>query len=600
MTAMRALLLLSVAALAACGDDPADLVAPTGTSILLEAKREEAPAWHEANVARRDAVDDDWRGEALFSLAKPAFDSFLGGLVAGTSVADLLAPGFETSALRPDDLELLFADGGTTVRRGAPGPERHGAEDLPRLAEALLATFSSARDHEHGVHSSFKVVGVEITREDVFETVALLHVVGPSPRGHVQQNAHLSASWRVVGKDERVLLESLAVESFEEVEVGRELFGELTDHVLGGIPLYRNDFLRGIADHRYRTDILMGNHLTGMQGFALGDVDGDGRDDLYVVQPGGLMNRLLLQREDGTVEDRSEASGLAFRNSGRSTLILDFDNDGDQDVALSLANRVLIAFNQGDGTFTSQATLKLPEDADVYSMCAADPDGDGDLDLYCCRWSYTRSRFNINDPPLPYHDAQNGPPNVFWRQDAPGEFTDATAEVGLDLNNTRFSYAAIWEDLDEDGDVDLYVANDFGRNNLFINRGGRFVDTAASAQAEDKSSGMGVTAGDFDLDGDRDLYVSNMFSSAGQRIVPQYALRGKEQEDLLAAHFQFAVGNTLLRNDGNATFTDVSRQAGVTVGGWAWGALFVDFNNDGYPDIYGPNGYITNEDPVDL
>ena len=111
---------------------------------------------------------------------------------------------------------------------------------------------------------------------------------------------------------------------------------------------------------------------------------------------------------------------------------------------------------------------------------------------------------------------------------------------------------------------------------------------------------MGVATADFDLDGDRDLYVSNMWSSAGQRIVPQYKDRGEREGGLLEAHYQFASGNTLLRNNGDGTFENATREANVSVGGWAWGAKFLDFNNDGYPDLYSPNGYITNDDPVDL
>ncbi|HED66580.1 MAG TPA: VCBS repeat-containing protein, partial [Planctomycetes bacterium] len=374
---------------------------------------------------------------------------------------------------------------------------------------------------------------------------------------------------------------------------------DMTGSVFGDVPRFTEDFLRGIPEHRYHSDTLAGNHISGMQGMALGDVNGDGLEDLYVVQPGGLMNRLFLHLPDGSVKDISLESGLAFRNGGRSALFFDMDNDGDQDLAVSFVNFVLIAFNRGDGTFQGQTTLKLPGAAGIYSMSVADPDQDGDLDLYCGRYSYNPTRLDINSPPLPYHDAQNGPPNVFWRQEEPGVFVDATAEVGLDQNNNRYTYATIWDDIDDDGDVDLYVANDFGRNNLYRNDGGRFRDVAAEAGAEDRSSGMGVTAGDYDGDGDIDLFISNMFSSAGQRIVPQYGT-GVADDALIDDHLQFAVGSTLLANRGDGTFENVSREAGVQVAGWAWGAKFLDIDNDGWPDIYSPNGYITNKDSNDL
>ena len=120
--------------------------------------------------------------------------------------------------------------------------------------------------------------------------------------------------------------------------------------------------------------------------------------------------------------------------------------------------------------------------------------------------------------PLPYHDANNGERNRLYRNEGSWNFEDVTALVGLEDGNQRFSFAASWEDLDNDGDPDLYVANDFGRNNLYLNERGRFTDVAQSAGVEDISAGMGVTFSDYDRDGRFDIHVSNMFSSAGKRV----------------------------------------------------------------------------------
>jgi hypothetical protein len=614
MTRRTTAALLLALPLGACGADDATTheipaLDAAGGSILLEKEPVPAPAWHAENRERRDAEDDDWRGEALTAKVYPALDAFLEALLTGDEAGldAVLAPDFRgAGALRPAALETVYSSGGTTVQRGTPAATLVGRDGLAELGAALLAPFVAPGDGAEpiaeaaDVERHLETTTVRVISEDEAETVALLHLEAHGAGGALQQNLSLRCTWALPGGDETVRLRSIVADSFEEVRTERPLFVEVTDHAFGAIPRFREDFLRGIPDYRFRTDILMGDHLTGMQGFALGDVNGDGLDDMYVAQPGGLMNRLFLRRRDGTVEDVSLPAGVAFKNATRSALIVDLDNDGDQDLAFTIDNVILLAFNDGTGRFVESVSLRLEGDADVYTLCAADPDGDGDLDLYACRWSHTRSRFNINDPPLPYHDANNGPPNVYWRQDGPRAFTDATAEVGLDVNNTRFSYAAVWEDLDDDGDVDLYVANDFGRNNLFINDGGRFTDTAEAAGAEDRSSGMGVTSADFDLDGDRDLYVSNMWSSAGQRIVPQYADRGEREGGLVDAHYQFASGNTLLSNNGDGTFDNVTREAGVSVGGWAWGAKFLDLDNDGYSDLYSPSGYITNADTVDL
>ncbi len=125
-----------------------------------------------------------------------------------------------------------------------------------------------------------------------------------------------------------------------------------------------------------------------------------------------------------------------------------------------------------------------------------------------------------------------------------------TNETGLDVANTRFSYAAAWEDYDNDGDQDLYVVNDFGRNCLYRNDGGYFENVAAAAGVEDIASGMSASWSDFDHDGHMDIYVSNMFSSAGNRITYQQNLAVSYSESARAHIQRHARGNTLFRNLG--------------------------------------------------
>ena len=160
--------------------------------------------------------------------------------------------------------------------------------------------------------------------------------------------------------------------------------------------------------------------------------------------------------------------------------------------------------------------------------------------------------------------------------------------------------ASSWEDYDNDGDVDLYVANDFGRNNLYRNDGGRFVDVAAMAGAEDISAGMSVSWADYNRDGMMDLYVSNMFSAAGNRVAFQRQFKTNTQQTA-REHFQrHARGNTLFENAGDGTFRDQSAAAAVTMGRWAWSSNFVDINNDGWEDLFVANGFMTGADNGDL
>jgi hypothetical protein len=175
-----------------------------------------------------------------------------------------------------------------------------------------------------------------------------------------------------------------------------------------------------------------------------------------------------------------------------------------------------------------------------------------------------------------------------------------TVESGIDENNRKFSFAAVWEDYDNDGDLDVYVANDFGRNNLYRNDGGSFTDVAAELGVEDISAGMGVTWGDHDRDGWMDLYVSNMFSSAGGRITYQRHFRPGTDAQTLAELQRHARGNSLFRNQGGAGFEDVTPVAGAEMGRWAWGASFADIDNDGWQDLLVPNGFVTNARSDDL
>ena len=256
----------------------------------------------------------------------------------------------------------------------------------------------------------------------------------------------------------------------------------------------------------------------------------------------------------------------------------------------------------------------LATDDDTTSLTAADFDADGDLDLHVCV-DYPNDYFASSKESAEgiaiqggaanrvYHDANNAGRNSLFRNEISRNdwsFVDATDEAGMDENNQRFSWAACWEDYDNDGDQDLYVANDFGRNSLFQNNDGKFTDIAAQANVEDSAAGMSAAWGDYNRDGNMDVYVANMFSSAGSRITDQPAFKGEVNARLRNRWRQFALGNTLFANLGASSFQDVSDDAAVTLGRWSWSSNFLDINNDGWPDLAVANGYITSEDASDL
>ena len=391
--------------------------------------------------------------------------------------------------------------------------------------------------------------------------------------------------------------------SFRDLSAARPAFKEVTEEVFGRNEALQKQLNLGIDHWRDTLDAAVGVTVYGHQGLSLGDIDGDGLDDLYVSQPSGLPNRLFRNNGNGTFSDVSRRAGLDVLDETSMALFGDLDNDGDQD-AILIGAAPLLFRNDGSGSFLpDRAALGIAGDrAAMFTGAAlADYDLDGDLDLYVCAYGFWQPGEEY-DAPAPYYDAVNGPPNLLLRNDGTGRFEDVSDAAGLGPTNDRFSFAAAWGDYDDDGDPDLYVANDFGRNNLYRNNGdGTLDEVAAELGVEDLGAGMSAAWGDYDADGDLDLYTANMWSSAGLRVTGSRRFLGvAPQEGRRALFRRQAQGNSLFRNDGERGFSDVSDEARVRMGRWAWAADFVDLDTDGWLDLFVQNGYITGERADDL
>ena len=428
---------------------------------------------------------------------------------------------------------------------------------------------------------------------------------GPTSEGIREQNASWLIRWKSGSPPQ---IDWIGVEEFEQVESrngrGRPLFSDITASALEHNSSYSEQFLYGMNHWLSRIEDTRPITWFGTPGLAVGDVNGDGRDDLYVCQEWGLPNRLFLQNSDGTATDVAEQAEVDWLPSSRSALLVDLDNDGDQDLVVAMVGAVVLAANDGFGGFSLQSVLSTSQD--TMALSAADYDGDGDLDLYVGSYmadlvlgEKRPQHVSVPTPDFIYHDANDGARNTLFRNQGDWLFRDVTAQVGLEANNRKHTLAAAWEDYDNDGDQDLYVANDYGRNNLYRNDGGRFVDVATESGAEDRASGMSVSWADFDRDGLMDVYVSNMFSAAGNRVMSQSRFKPNLSDSERARFRHFAVGNTLLRNLGR-NFGDVSQSAAVSMGRWAWSSNFLDVNNDGWEDLVVANGYMSTDDPGDL
>jgi hypothetical protein len=325
-------------------------------------------------------------------------------------------------------------------------------------------------------------------------------------------------------------------------------------------------------------------------GLAMLDYDGDGRLDLYFATTRNLPleapdrsvgNRLYRNRGDGTFEGVTERAGVGFRGFTHGVAVGDVDGNGWPDLYLTNLGPNVLYLNRGDGTFRD-ASAGSGAECGPWSSGAAmlDYDDDGDLDLYVtCYGTWPQG------PAGAYAEIQGkgirtyaSPTQItparhyLLRNRGDGTFEDVTERAGV-LRHDGRGLGVLACDLNDDGRVDLYVANDMCPNFLFLNRGdGTFEDAsetsgAAFSEAGHAQAGMGVDAEDVDGDSLPELFVTNF------------------REDY----------NTLYRNLGRGLFRDISAGAGIiqdSLPEVGWGCALADLDNDGHPDILVVNGHV--------
>jgi len=308
-------------------------------------------------------------------------------------------------------------------------------------------------------------------------------------------------------------------------------------------------------------------------GAAAADVDNDG--DIDIFETGHFGNTLWVN--DG----KGKFKGVPIKTPGQATgpLFLDYDNDGDADIFCSANGTQMLLENKGGLKFEDvSAKAGVAVKSIGFTATAGDINGDRVPDIYV-------AAYNAYGPvaPASWDDANNGLPNLLFVSNGDGTYTECAKKMGV--AGRRWSYSAQFLDVDEDGQLDLYVTNDFGAGNrLYLRRGDKFEDRAKEWGVRDDGYGMGVDFGDYDNDGRLDLYVTKMSSTAGNRLLNRMKSAGYEKR--LRA---LAAGNSLYRNVGGK-FENV---AGPFPAGWSWGGGFIDIDNDGYEDIYSPNGHFS-------
>jgi hypothetical protein len=309
-----------------------------------------------------------------------------------------------------------------------------------------------------------------------------------------------------------------------------------------------------------------------------------------------LPNRLYRNRGDGTFEDVTEKSGLGVLDATACAIFADFENKGAQDLLVVTAGGPLLFDNQGNGRFAHRPdafSFAKPPQGTFTHAAVADYDRDGRLDVYFCLYSYYLGLDQYHYP-SPYFDARNGPANFLFHNEGNGKFVDRTAASGLNAENDRYSFACAWGDISGAGGPDLYVANDFGRSNLYRNNGDEtFSAISDAAGVNVPGAGMSACWCDFDNKGKQDIYVSNMWSAAGHRVSQLENFHSHDAKEIRGFYRQHARGNSLYRNQGAAKFASAGESSGTAMGRWAWSADAWDIDHDGHSDIYIANGYIS-------
>lgn len=544
-----------------------------------------------------DPSADGWDTERFNELAGgqlkelAAIISGSGGKITKEMLAPIVSPDIRSTALIPPETENTYHGKNLKVQRATGPASELSVEGLDSFVTALSAYASKAE-----ARMKFKIVNVTQGKEFV-TTRQIVEFVAFEKDGITERHSTWKITWLPASPP---VIATIELESFEQAERDspQTLFEDVTTSAIGDLECYPTQLALGANHWLGRSQDSEANSQMGVPGIAIADVNGDGLDDLYLCQNGGLPNRLLLQSPDGTLREEAAAWGVDWLDASRGVLLIDLDNDGDKDLVVATIGNLVLAENIEGKRF--QIRGALPVGDDTTSLAAADFDRDGKLDIYSCIYRHDQlaegdaSELVVTSgATFVQHDATNGGANSLFRNLGDFNFSNITKEIGLNQNNTRYSFAATWEDLDNDGDLDLYVANDYGRNNIYRNdREDGFKDIATGTSAEDSAFGMGVTVGDYDRDGWMDFYVSNMWSSAGQRVTSQEKFKpgAPEVKERLQ---RFAQGNSLLRNLGRGEFEAVPYAAGAAIGRWAWGSQFVDFNNDGWQDLVVANGFMS-------
>ncbi len=518
----------------------------------------------EQQLELRAALDAGlWKQETLAQLYEQRIVRLWDALRQSSDKLAILSAFPFTELMIPDESSVEPLENGIQGREFSGSDQTYSPEQFrARMQELTGAGYHLVQTEWH--HQAFDFD--ETTRRAASEVSFSLHVIQPREQRRVIVKGVLKIAWEP-------MVEAGVVPEPGRIEARQISFLERTG---------RPAFLK-VAEIDARK---MNSRVLSVQPLIVYDLNRDGLSEVIL----GGVNAVFWNQGGGKFRQAPLLSHPPGE-IGEAALVADFNGDGWVDFLCVTAKDLAPVLFAGDeqglfqtpGFRASTVSVKNPS-----VLATGDIDNDGDLDLWLTQY---RGAYSGGQMPTPYYDANDGYPSYLLLNRGDGKFDEVTELWGLDGKRNRRTYASSFADLDGDHDLDLLVVSDFAGGDLYRNDGGKFTDVRDGWVDEWHNFGMSHTLDDFDLDGRLDFYVIGMSSTTARRL-DKMDLHRDEFRDYSEQRSVMGFGNRMYLNR-SGRFDEPKFKAEVARTGWSWGCSSFDIENDGDPDIYVANGYMS-------